>query len=252
MKSSSPNAPTAFRQTICSRLAEADSLCLKIRDLLLANELAEVCFPVGLLARECLNNAVIHGNRNDVDKSILLCLWLGRRWVRLEVSDEGEGFDWRKAQCSRAEATSCSGRGLCLYALYAQRVRFNRRGNRITLWIGKKNRIEKGDCEMAAYVIEQADRQGSVRLTGDLTAALVPDLQAGLKEMLNKGARELVFDLASTRMLDSSGMGLLIAAANSVAPNGGSVRVTNVCPDIFRLLQSMRLTARLNVSGSAE
>jgi anti-anti-sigma factor len=70
--------------------------------------------------------------------------------------------------------------------------------------------------------------------------------------MLKKGARELVFDLAPTVMLDSSGIGLLIAAANSVAPNGGKVRVTNVCPDIFRLLQSMRLTSRLNVSGRVE
>jgi anti-anti-sigma regulatory factor len=47
-------------------------------------------------------------------------------------------------------------------------------------------------------------------------------------------------------------MGLLIAAVNSVAPNGGKVRVTNVSPDIFRLLQSMRLTSRLNVSGKVE
>ena len=53
-------------------------------------------------------------------------------------------------------------------------------------------------------------------------------------------------------MLDSSGMGLLIAAANSLAHSGGKLRVTNVCPDIFRLLQSMRLTARLNVSGKAQ
>ena len=105
---------------------------------------------------------------------------------------------------------------------------------------------------MSAYVIEEKDKQGLVTLTGDLTAVLVPDLQAGLKELINGGARELVFDLANTAMLDSSGMGLLIAAANSLAPNGGKVRVTNVCPDIFRLLQSMRLAARLNVSAQAE
>ena len=83
-----------------------------------------------------------------------------------------------------------------------------------------------------------------------MTAAIIPDLQAGLREMLNEGARELVFDLASTRMLDSSGMGLLIAAANSVVPNGGKVHVTNVSPEIFRLLKSMRLTARLNVTAT--
>jgi anti-anti-sigma factor len=105
---------------------------------------------------------------------------------------------------------------------------------------------------MAPYAIELSDQRGTVTLTGDLTAILIPDLQASLKDMLNKGVRELAFDLANAKMLDSSGMGLLIAAANSLARVGGSIRVTNVCPDIFRLLQSMRLTGRLNVSGKAE
>ena len=105
---------------------------------------------------------------------------------------------------------------------------------------------------MAAFIIDQKDEQGHVKLTGDLTAVMVPDLQIGLKEMLKKGAHDLVFDLGNSKMLDSSGMGLLIAAANSVGSGGGRVRVTNVSPDIFRLLQSMRLTARLNVSGTTE
>lgn len=252
MKSPRENRAADFEQWIPSRLYEAESLCLKIRDLLKSNHPGEVCFAVELLARECLNNAVNHGNRNDADKSVLLRLWLGRKWIRLEVNDEGPGFDWRTGLESNLNTTATSGRGLHLYALYAERVRFNRRGNQITLWVGRKNRMGKEGREMAAYVIEQNDRQGSVRLTGDLTAVQVPDLQAGLKEMVNKGARELVFDLGSTTMLDSSGMGLLIAAANSVARNGGSVRVTNVCPDIFHLLKSMRLTTRLNVSGKAE
>jgi anti-anti-sigma factor len=105
---------------------------------------------------------------------------------------------------------------------------------------------------MAPYVIELSDQKGSVKFTGDLTAVLIPELQTSLKDMLNKGVRELAFDLAGAKMLDSSGMGLLIAAANSLARCGGSLRVTNVCPDIYRLLQSMRLTGRLNVSGSWE
>jgi serine/threonine-protein kinase RsbW len=233
-------------------LTEAESLCIKVRELLQKKGLSRYCFAVELLARECLNNAVLHGNRNDADKSVSFRLWIGREWIRLQVTDEGPGFDWRKANQNRSGTTASSGRGLPLYALYAERVRFNRRGNQITLWISKSNRTGKDDCTMTAYVIEQNDQQCSVKMTGDLTAALVPDLQASLKEMLKKGACELVFDLASTTMLDSSGMGLLIAAVNSVAPNGGKVRVTNVSPDIFRLLQSMRLTSRLNVSGKVE
>jgi serine/threonine-protein kinase RsbW len=137
MKSSPRKPSIALRQTIRSRLAEAESVCLKIRSLLQANGLGEVCFAVELLARECVNNAVIHGNGNDADKSIQVSLWLGRKWIRLEVSDEGPGFDWRTTQQNRMDTAASSGRGLHLYALYAERVRFNRRGNRITLWIGR-------------------------------------------------------------------------------------------------------------------
>jgi len=104
---------------------------------------------------------------------------------------------------------------------------------------------------MAAYVIEQKDGQGRVTLEGDLTAITVPELQAALRKVLQQGASELEFDLTRAAILDSSGMGLLIAAANSLAPQGGQVRVTNVAPDIFRLLQGMRLTTRLNVSRRA-
>jgi anti-anti-sigma factor len=104
---------------------------------------------------------------------------------------------------------------------------------------------------MGSYVIEQNDNHGSVKLTGDLTAGLVPDLQIVLKGALDKGVTDLMFDLENTVMLDSSGMGLLIATANSLARGGGHMRVINVSPDILRLLQCMRLAARLNVSGSA-
>jgi len=103
---------------------------------------------------------------------------------------------------------------------------------------------------MLAFNISMTGQQATVRLTGDLTASLVPDLQDALKQMLSSGVRELTFDLASTKMLDSSGIGLLIAASNGVAPEG-TIRVTNTCHDIFRLLQSMRLATRLNATGRA-
>lgn len=252
MKSPGKQTGPSLSQTIPSRMAEVESLCIQVRELLQKKGLSRACFPVELLARECLNNAVLHGNRNDSDKSVLFRLWIGRERIRLQVTDEGPGFDWRKANINRSGTTSTSGRGLPLYALYAERVQFNRRGNQITLWIGKSNRTGKDDGTMAAYVIDQNDQQCSVKMTGDLTAVLVAGLQADLKEKLSKGVREVDFDLASTVMLDSSGIGLLIAAANSLSPHGGKVMVTNVSADIFRLLQSMRLTARLNVSARVE
>jgi len=104
---------------------------------------------------------------------------------------------------------------------------------------------------MAGYVLEREAGQVLINLSGDLTAVVVPDLHKDLKEALHDAPFSLVFDLSRAEMLDSSGIGLLIAANNSAIQSGKSIRVINVAPEIFRLLQNMRLTARLNVSAKA-
>jgi len=133
----------SFRQKISSRIAEADSLCLQLRTLLHENHLQCVCFAVELLARECLNNAVLHGNQNNADKSVWFHLRVGRKWIRLQVKDQGAGFAWRKARQRELDTSAPSGRGLRLCMLYAWRVRFNRQGNQITLWISKHKPTKK-------------------------------------------------------------------------------------------------------------
>ena len=145
MSSSWEHAAVSFEQKIPSRRDEAELLCLKIRDVLQASGLPQCCFPIELLARECLANAVNHGNGNDAAKSIVLQLRVGRAWIRLQVTDEGAGFAWRKAMQKRTGTREVSGRGLRLYALYAERFRFNRCGNRITIWIDKKKQTGNGD-----------------------------------------------------------------------------------------------------------
>ncbi len=102
---------------------------------------------------------------------------------------------------------------------------------------------------MSGYTLEQNGTQCLVKLDGDLTAPIVPDLQTDLKKQLDQGASEFAFDLEKAVMLDSTGIGLLIAARNSISSKGGTLRVLSVSQDIFRLLQNMRLVSRLNVSG---
>jgi len=86
---------------------------------------------------------VLHGNRKDPEKKIVLRLWIGRVWIRLQVSDEGPGFDWRKKRKTDLDTDATSGRGLQLYEVYAHRVQFNRNGNQITLWMQKKSQTKK-------------------------------------------------------------------------------------------------------------
>jgi anti-anti-sigma factor len=102
---------------------------------------------------------------------------------------------------------------------------------------------------MPDYAIERRERHCHVILLGDLTASKVPDLQAALKGELAAGMVDVTIDLKNTAMLDSTGIGLLISTGNSVARQKGKLAVINVSPDVVRLLQSMRLTNRLDVRG---
>lgn len=104
---------------------------------------------------------------------------------------------------------------------------------------------------MEAYTIQRNGGACEVRLTGDLTAAVVPGLQSALRQALPADVREVAFDLGAAAMLDSSGIGLLIATCNSLASRKGKVRVLGVSPEIHQLLQSMRLVTRLNVTARA-
>lgn len=131
----------SLHREIPSRLPEVDILCREIRALLEDNGLAAVCFGVELLAREFLNNAIVHGNGRDARKKVALNLHIGRKWIYLQIIDQGNGFDWRKARrAPPPDDTVSSGRGLSISTLYAQRIAFNQRGNQVTLWLKKENK----------------------------------------------------------------------------------------------------------------
>jgi anti-sigma B factor antagonist len=107
----------------------------------------------------------------------------------------------------------------------------------------------KGEENMADYEMERGGASVRVTLRGKLTSLEVQSLQPALKKEIAEGVREIVFDLAATTMLDSTGIGLLVAASNSLAAVQGAVRMVNVSPDILKLLQNMKLIDRLHATA---
>ena len=143
MKPRPPSRTRMLQRELVARLEEVEAVCLELRAFLAANGLAADSFAVELIARECLNNAVIHGSRGQARKKVRLHLRLGRRWLRLQIADEGPGFNWRLASRSAPEITATHRRGLSISNLYADRVAFNRRGNQITLWMENRNTAKR-------------------------------------------------------------------------------------------------------------
>jgi len=94
--------------------------------------------------------------------------------------------------------------------------------------------------------------QAKVTLLHELTAEEVPLIQLALKQEVDEGANEIVFDLSETESLDSAGICLLIAACNSMYEIGGTVQLIGLSDDIFKLFQGMRLADCLNAVPASE
>ncbi|MFP4429531.1 MAG: STAS domain-containing protein [Desulfovermiculus sp.] len=91
--------------------------------------------------------------------------------------------------------------------------------------------------------ITRDDDKIVLRLESDLVASRVPEVKKQLKELVDTGHRVAV-DLADVHMVDSTGIGLLMAAHNSLQKNDHSLIVLNASEDIRKLFQTMRLDQR--------
>ena len=84
---------------------------------------------------------------------------------------------------------------------------------------------------------------------GDIVAATVPALRERIRDAIASGSRDVAIDLVSVKMLDSTGIGLLISAHNSLRKAGGRFSVRRACPEIVDLLRTLRVNLHFSVRG---
>jgi anti-sigma B factor antagonist len=100
-------------------------------------------------------------------------------------------------------------------------------------------------------VVTRKDNKAVFRPTGEgIVAASIPELRSKMRGIVEEGVRELVVDLTDVHMVDSSGIGLLISAYNSLRKVGGSLAVVHASAEILELFQTMRMHQHFSVSGN--
>jgi anti-anti-sigma factor len=100
-------------------------------------------------------------------------------------------------------------------------------------------------------VVTREDNKTVVRPAGDnIVAATIPELRSKMREIVEQGVQELVVDLTDVQMVDSSGIGLLISAYNSLRKVGGSLAVIHASAELMELFQTMRMHQHFSVSGN--
>jgi anti-anti-sigma factor len=90
-----------------------------------------------------------------------------------------------------------------------------------------------------------------VRPSGDsIVAASVDELRARIRVIVAEGVRDLIVDLTDVRMVDSSGIGLLISAHNSLRKVDGKLAVIHASPEILELFHTMRMHQHFSIAGN--
>lgn len=93
----------------------------------------------------------------------------------------------------------------------------------------------------------QIRTEGSVsilELYGDLDVNSAPTLQEALQQLMDDGKRLVVLDLEAVPFMDSSGLGVLVAAHRRLTAAGGRIALANAVPalrKVFKLTRTNRL-----------
>ncbi|MBF0481227.1 MAG: STAS domain-containing protein [Desulfovibrionaceae bacterium] len=96
--------------------------------------------------------------------------------------------------------------------------------------------------------VDAFDDKVVIRPGRDIVASAVDELRAEFVAILDKGAAGLVVDMAGVAMIDSVGIGLLIAAHNSLAKKNAALELRNVSADIQSLFRTMRLEKHFSIA----
>lgn len=87
-------------------------------------------FPINLVIREGLTNAVRHGNAYNPAKKVKfeLCI-VKNEMIKMMIEDEGEGFNWEKQKSKVLSDDQDHGRGIIIMETYFTRYSYNEKGN---------------------------------------------------------------------------------------------------------------------------
>ncbi len=200
-------------------------------------------FGVLLGMREALANAVVHGCGKDPLKEVRYQLSVKNATLTMRVEDQGQGFDWRKAPREVPDPEATSGRGMPILHQYFDEVSFNDMGNILEM----RMHCSKGNA------MSEVSREGEhavVKPGRDIVASMAGEFREELKQLIDEGMTEITLDLEGVGMVDSIGMGLLIATHNSLGKKGGKLSVRKTPEEILGLMRTMRLDKHFEISGS--
>ncbi|MBB3700663.1 MULTISPECIES: ATP-binding protein [Flammeovirga] len=134
MSTSTMNKPFKLKiPSLIENVRIAESFIDQARDEFNFND--DIYGNIMIAVTESVNNAIIHGNRNDKEKNVHLELDVTEKEISFTIEDEGKGFDFDALPDPTAPENidKPGGRGIFLMKHLADEVEFSKEGRAITL-----------------------------------------------------------------------------------------------------------------------
>lgn len=80
-----------------------------------------------------------------------------------------------------------------------------------------------------------------------IVASMAEDFKAELVSVINEDHADVIIDLAGVEMIDSVGVGIVVAAYNTLKQSNRTLKVINAAKDIKHLFFSLQLDRRFIV-----
>ncbi|MFC1724313.1 ATP-binding protein [candidate division KSB1 bacterium] len=105
------------------------------------------CDNISIGVTEVVNNAIIHGNKNNKDKKVVIAFKLMKNELTIFVTDEGIGFDPEKIDnpLEPENLLKEHGRGIFILKAVMDKVdfKFSAKGTTVIMHKKKKNRVSE-------------------------------------------------------------------------------------------------------------
>ncbi len=90
----------------------------------------------------------------------------------------------------------------------------------------------------------------TVKLNEDIVASNAEKIRKKFQSILeSEDIDEFIIDFADVKMIDSLGIGVIIATHNSMSTKEGVLSIINADDNIYKLFKTMRLDSHFSVNG---
>ena len=98
------------------------------------------------------------------------------------------------------------------------------------------------------HVLEQEGASTVLRVRGELDAVSCPELRPVLDTLSSMGKCAVTVDLSELRLIDSSGVGVMVSLYKRVRANGGEVKFVGVTAQPLVIFKLLRLDRAFELS----